>query len=122
MGKSFESPKLIWWIIIPISIIYLFLMVHWPYAIPFRYLGSFGELTYYLISNYRLLLLIILWSIFIAHIYEAFVARRICRQLNIDQTSTNLWIIQTLILGFKLFLLFYLNIYFFVFFIQDFLH
>ena len=99
MSRRFQSPKFIWWIIIPLCIIYLFLMVHWPYAIPFNYLGSFGDLTYYLISNYRFLLLIIFWSTLIAHIYEAFVARRICQQLNIDQESTYLWIIQTFILG-----------------------
>jgi len=115
MSKSFESPKLIWWIFIPACIIYLFLMVHWPYAIPFDYLGAFGELSYYLISNYRILLLLILWSTFLAHIYEAFVARQICRQLNIDQESTYLWIIQTLILGFFLIFLFILFKYFFSF-------
>jgi hypothetical protein len=100
MSKRFQSPKFIWWIVIPLCIIYLFLMVHWPYAIPFKYLGSFGELTYHLISNYRFLLLIILWSTLIAHIYEALVARQICQQLNIDQQSTYLWIIQTFILGY----------------------
>jgi hypothetical protein len=100
MVKNFESPKLIWWIIIPPCIIYLFLMVHWPYAIPFRSLGSFGDLSYYIISNHRLLLLVILWSTFLAHVYEAFVARRICQQLNINQETTYLWIIQTFILGF----------------------
>jgi hypothetical protein len=99
MSRNFESPRFFWWIIIPLSIIYLFLMVHWPYAIPFDYLGSFGEYTYYVISNYRLLLFLILWSTFLAHIYEAFVARRICQQLNIDQESTYLWMIQTFILG-----------------------
>jgi len=110
MSKYFQSPKLIWWIIIPICIIYLFLMVHWPYAIPFNYLGFFGELSHYFISNYRLLLFIILWSVFLAHFYEALVARRICQQLNIDQKSTYLWMIQTFILGFFLsFLLLYLH-------------
>jgi hypothetical protein len=99
MKLHFESPKFIWWIIIPPCIIYLFFMVHWPYAIPFRSLGAFGQYSYYLISNYRLLFLVILWSTFIAHTYEAFIARRICRELNIDQESTYLWIIQTFILG-----------------------
>ena len=75
-------------------------MVHWPYAIPFKSFGPIGRLTYYLISNYRFLFLLILWSTVLAHVYEAFVARRICRQLNIDQQSTHLWTIQTLILGF----------------------
>ncbi|CAF2805730.1 unnamed protein product [Rotaria sp. Silwood2] len=98
--KYFESPKLIWWIIIPTCIIYLFLMVHWPYVIPFKSLGLFGDLSYYLISNYRLLLFIILWATFIAHFCEALIARRICRRFNIDQESTYLWIIQTFILGF----------------------
>ncbi|CAF1262509.1 unnamed protein product [Rotaria sordida] len=100
MTKSFESPKLIWWIIIPTCIIYLFLMVHWPYLIPFKSLGLFGDLSYYLIANYRLLLLLILWSTFIAHFYEALIARRICRQLNINQELTYLWMIQTFIIGF----------------------
>ncbi|CAF0929097.1 unnamed protein product [Adineta steineri] len=100
MVKNFESPKIFWWIIVPTCIIYLFLLVHWPYAIPFDYLGSFGQLSYYLISNYRILLFLILWSTFIAHLYEAFVARTICRQLNINQESTYLWIIQTFILGY----------------------
>ncbi len=99
MSKQFQSPKLIWWIVIPICIIYLFLMVHWPYAIPFNYLSYFGELSHYVISNYRFLLFIILWSIFLAHFYEALVAHRICQQLNIDQNSTYLWMIQTFILG-----------------------
>ena len=99
MSKLYQSPKLIWWIIIPLCIIYLFLMVHWPYVIPFRYMGPFGELCYYLISNFRLLLFLILWITLIAHFYEALVASRICRQLNIDQESTYLWIIQTFILG-----------------------
>lgn len=99
MDRRFQSPRLFWWIVIPACIIYLFLMVHWPYAIPFHYLGPLGELTYYWISNYRLLLFIVLWSTFLAHVYEAFVARRICQQLNIDQQSTYLWMIQTFILG-----------------------
>jgi len=79
-------------------------MVHWPYVIPFKSLGPFGEYSYYLISNYRLLLFIILWSIFLVHIYEAFNARQICRQLNIDQELTYLWIIQTLIIGLEIFI------------------
>lgn len=105
MGKLFESPKLIWWIVIPTAIINLFLMVHWPYAIPFRHLGLFGDLYYYIISNYRFLLFIILWATLIAHLFEAIAARTICRQLNIDQESTYLWIIQTFILGIKSFVL-----------------
>jgi hypothetical protein len=99
MSKRFETPKLFWWIVIPIAIIYLFLMVHWPYVIPFGYLGIFGEFSHYLISNYRILLFLVLWSTIIAHTYEAIAARRICRQLNIDQESTYLWMIQTFILG-----------------------
>jgi polyferredoxin len=104
MPPRFQSPKLVWWMIIPLCILYFFLLVHWPYVIPFDYLGVVGEFSYYLISNYRFLLFIILWSTFLAHISEAFVARRICRQLNIDQESTYLWMIQTLILGFESFL------------------
>ncbi|CAM2703718.1 unnamed protein product [Rotaria socialis] len=100
MSKVFESPKLIWWIIIPTCIVYLFLMAHWPYPIPFRYLGPFGDFCYYLISNYRILLCLILWATVIAHLFEAIAARQICLQLNIDQDSTYLWMIQTFILGY----------------------
>ena len=99
MSKRFQSTSWILWIILPTIIIYWFLMVHWPYAIPFRYLGPLGRLTYYLISNYRFLLFIAFWSMILAHLYEAFVARRICQQLNIDSQSTKLWIIQTFVIG-----------------------
>ncbi|CAF0742110.1 unnamed protein product [Adineta ricciae] len=100
MKKNFESPKFIWWLVVPTCAILLFLMVHWPYAIPFHSLGALGQFLYHLISNYRLILLFIFWSVFLAHIYEAFAARQICRQLNIDQESTYLWMIQTFILGY----------------------
>ena len=100
MRKFYQSPRFIWWIIIPTCIIYLVLLVYWPYIIPFDYMGLFGQLSYYLISNYRLLLFIVLWATFFAHLYEALVARRICHQLNIDQELTYLWIIQTFILGY----------------------
>ncbi|CAF2144529.1 unnamed protein product [Rotaria magnacalcarata] len=82
MSKVFESPILIWWIIIP------------------TYLGLFGDFCYYLISNYRILLCLILWATVTAHLFEAIAARQICLQLNIDQDSTYLWMIQTFILGY----------------------
>jgi len=96
----FEVSHPLWWIIIPPAFLYLILLTYWPYIIPFSYLGPFGEFTHYLVSNYRLLLVIIVWSALIAHVYEAYIARRICQRLNIDQISTRLWIIQTVILGY----------------------
>jgi uncharacterized membrane protein YjjB (DUF3815 family) len=99
MSHRFESPALLWWILIPTAILYLILLAHWPSVLPFAYLGTLGELSQYLVSNYRILLVTVVWATIIAHVYEAFVARGICRKLNIDRMSTLLWVVQTFILG-----------------------
>ena len=100
MSKKFQSANLIWWTIIPGSIILLFLLSYTPNIVPYRSLGVFGSILSYLTLNYRIFLMIVLWSTIIAHGYEAILARRICQQLNIDQQSTFYWIIQTFIIGF----------------------
>jgi len=100
MSKRFQSPNLFWLITIPGAIITLFLLSYYPNVIPFDYLGLLGNFLSYLVSNYRMGLVIVFWAIIIAHVYEAIVARRICQKLKIDQQSTFLWTIQTFILGF----------------------
>ena len=75
-------------------------MVHWPYVIPFQWLGPFGELSHYCISNYRSLLFLAFWSTILVHGYQARVAHRLCQRLNLDAQSTRLWTLQTLILGY----------------------
>jgi len=100
MSKRFQSANILWWIIIPGTIITLFLLSYYPHVIPFSYLSLFGDFLSYLKSNYRTVLVIVFWAMIIAHVYEAILARRICRKLKIDQQSTVLWTIQTFILGF----------------------
>ena len=104
MGKRFQSVNLFWWVIIPGIFICSFVLGHYPNVIPFSYLGALGDLLSYLVSNYRMLIVVSFWAGIIVHVYEAIVARRICKKLKIDQTSTLLWTIQTFVLGFIHFL------------------
>ena len=99
MTKQFQSASLLSWIVIPLVLMYLFLLTHWPYAIPFHSLSFFGQWSFHLVSNYRLLLLLLFWSIILLHLYQASLAAKLCQQFNFDQESRRLWMIQTICLG-----------------------
>ena len=100
MANRFQSPHLLWWIIIGSGITIVFLLAYLPSLLPLQSLGGLGSSLSSLVVTYRALFVVVFWSTVIAHIYEAVVARRICQQLRLDQQSTFLWMIQTFILGF----------------------
>ncbi len=103
MSKQFQLANPLWWVIIPGGFVIIFLLAFYPDVIPFSHF----------VSNYRTLLIIVLWSIVIAHLFEALIARRICQRLTIDSQSTLLWVIQTFVLGI---LILYIFISIFIFF------
>lgn len=105
MGKVFQSPHIFYWITFPTTIIFVFLLAHYPHILPLNYLGPFGSFLSDLVANYQVLLIVVIWATIIAHVYEAFIARRICRKLRLDQQSTALWMIQTFLIGFPSLLL-----------------
>lgn len=105
MGKVFQSPHVLYWLTFPTAIIFAFFLAHYPHVLPLNYLGVLGSFLSGLVDNYRVLLILAFWATIIAHAYEAFVARRICRKLRLDQQSTAFWMIQTFILGFPSLLL-----------------
>ena len=99
MGKGFQPAALVWWLIIPPAIFVSALMAHYPSVIPFESLGPVGRLMQYFHQNLHALVVIAFWATIVAHLYEASLARKICRKLRIDAGATNLWTIQTFILG-----------------------
>lgn len=111
MSKNFQLVNRLWWVIIPGAFVIIFILAFYPNVIP---LGHF-------VSNYRTLLIIVLWAIVVAHALEALVALRICRKRKSDSQSTILWMIQTFIIG-LLILYFLISMFFFFFHLQDFLH
>ncbi|XP_070834052.1 transmembrane protein 254-like [Chaetodon trifascialis] len=79
-----------------------------PERIPFQYLGPFGTFSRYLVDNHADTLYKGWWVIFVIHVFEAFVALKVCSNKGINNmTSRCLWFFQTFLLGyFSLSLLF----------------
>lgn len=100
MRSYFKTPNIFWWILIPGVFTILLLALYYPHIVPLTYFGAPGRLLSNIVSRYPTALLIGLWATVIAHGFEAMIARSICRMLNLDNTATLLWIIQTFILGF----------------------
>jgi len=105
MGRVFRSTNIFYWLTFPTTLIFIFFLAHFPHVLPLNQLGSFGSYLSNLAANYQIFLIVGIWATIIAHVYEAFIARRICRKLRLDQQSTVLWMIQTFLVGFPSLLL-----------------
>ena len=100
MSQGFQSSALVWWLTIPAAIVFSCLMAHFPSVIPFGSLGIVGSFLLHLVTHYRPLVIVAFWATIVAHIYEARIAHRICRDLRMAQGSTLMWMTQTFILGY----------------------
>lgn len=100
MSHGFQASALVWWLTIPAAIAFSCLMAHFPSVIPFGSLSIVGSFLFHLVTYYRPLVIVAFWATIVAHVYEASIAHRICRDLRMAQVSTYLWMTQTFILGY----------------------
>lgn len=99
MGKTFQSAGLLWWLIIPVAIVFSGCFAHYPSILPFERLGAIGAALQQFNRHFHPLIVIAFWATIVAHLYEASLAKKICQKLRMDSFSSNLWMIQTFILG-----------------------
>jgi len=96
----FQAANPLWYILCDGGLLKLAIVTFWPNVMPYEYLGLLGRFVKYLAYNHHLLLV---WTFSIAiflHVFEAIVAWRICKKLNMDFNNTRRWFIQTLLLGY----------------------
>ena len=67
---------------------------------PYESLGFYGSFTRYLADNCHTLLLIVFWISMFLHVFEAWIARGICRRLKMDAQTSRQWFVQTLLVGY----------------------
>ncbi|XP_030298840.1 transmembrane protein 254 [Sparus aurata] len=106
MAKSdgsafFKRTSLFWIVTVTLSVGYFTLIVFAPETIPYHYLGAFGTFCRYLVDNYADLMYKGWWATVAIHLYEAYVALKMCSKKGINDTTTRcLWFGQTFLFGF----------------------
>ena len=96
----FQAANPLWYIACDGGLLQLAILTYWRNIMPYEYLGVFGQFTKYLAYNHHSLLVTIFWISMFLHVFEAILARRLCKKLNIDSKNSQKWFIQTLLLGY----------------------
>lgn len=96
----FQSVNPLWYLACDGGLLQLAILTFWPNITPYEYLGLFGQFMRYLAFNQHILLVIVFSISIFLHIFEAILARQLCRKLNIDSKTSQKWFIQTLLLGY----------------------
>ncbi|CAF1450305.1 unnamed protein product [Adineta steineri] len=96
----FQAVNPLWYIPCDGGLLQLAIITFWPNIMSYDYLGLLGQFMKYLAYNHHCLLVWIFSISIFLHIFEACVAWRICKRLNIDSNNTRRWFIQTLLLGY----------------------
>ncbi|XP_037639378.1 transmembrane protein 254 [Sebastes umbrosus] len=100
-GDYFKRTSLFWIVFVILGMGYFTCIVFAPEKIPFEYLGAFGTFCSYLVENYSGLMYKGWWAAWAIHVYEAYVALKMCRTKGINDTTTRwLWGVQTFLFGF----------------------
>ncbi|KAK5853633.1 hypothetical protein PBY51_014771 [Eleginops maclovinus] len=106
MAKSdgcdyFKRTSLFWLVSVTLGMGYFTCIVFAPEKIPFGYLGVFGSFCTHLVDNYAGIMYKGWWAAWAIHLYEAYIAMRMCREKGITNQTTRLqWFIQTFLFGF----------------------
>ncbi|XP_071337370.1 transmembrane protein 254 [Trachinotus anak] len=106
MAKSdgcdyFKRTSLFWIVSVTLGVGYFSCIVFAPEKIPFEHLGPFGTFCRYLVDNHADIMYKGWWASFAIHVFEAFVALKVCSNKGINNTATRfLWFFQTFLFGF----------------------
>lgn len=101
MSKHFfQAVHPIWYPLCDGGLLQLGILTFCPKIMPYESLGFYGIFTRYLAENYHTLLLIVFWISMFLHVFEAWIARGICRRLKMDAQTSQKWIVQTLLVGY----------------------
>jgi hypothetical protein len=96
----FQAVNPLWYIACDGGLLQLSILAFFRNIMPYEYLGFFGRFMKYLAFNHHYLLVIIFCISIFLHIFEAILARRLCKKLNLDSKDSQKWFIQTLLLGY----------------------
>lgn len=96
----FEKSNPLWYIACDGGLLHLAVLTFWPNFMPYESLGTFGQFTKYLAFNQHALLFWIFCIAMFLHVFEAILALRLCKKLNIDPYNTRRWVVQTFFLGY----------------------
>ncbi len=75
-------------------------LAYLPEYIPFDRLGYFGKFSKYMISEHKLLVILIFWAMWSTHFCEAIYVVRVAHSLNLSKRCLNRWFFQTLLIGY----------------------
>jgi hypothetical protein len=96
----FQAVNPLWYLACDGGLLQLGILTFCKNLTPYEYFGFFGQFMKYLAFNQHLLLVIVFWISMFLHVFEAMLARRLCKKLKIDPESSRKWFIQTLLLGY----------------------
>ncbi|CAJ1066936.1 transmembrane protein 254 [Xyrichtys novacula] len=106
MAKSdgcdyFKRTSMFWIVSVTFGVGYFTCIVFAPEVIPFQHLGPFGTFCRYLVDNYAGIMYKGWWAAFAIHVFEAFMALKVCSNKGVTNASTRcLWFVQTFLFGF----------------------
>lgn len=101
MSKHFfQAVHPVWYLLCDGGLLQLAILTFWPKIMPYESLGFYGSFTRYLANNCHTLLLIVFWISMFLHVFEAWIARGICRRLKMDAQTSRQWFVQTLLVGY----------------------
>ncbi|KAF0027175.1 hypothetical protein F2P81_019916 [Scophthalmus maximus] len=90
-----------WIVSVTAAMGYFTCIVFVPERIPYEYLGFYGSFCKHLVDNYADIMYkgwLAAWAI---HVFEAYIALKMCRDKGITNTTTRcMWVFQTFLFGF----------------------
>jgi hypothetical protein len=98
--KFFQPVNPLWYPACDGGLLQLGVLAFWPNIMPYEYMGLFGQFLKHLAYSYHYTLINVFWIAIFLHVFEAIVAIRLCKKLNMDSDTTRRWFIQTLLLGY----------------------
>ncbi|XP_059179874.1 transmembrane protein 254 [Centropristis striata] len=106
MAKSdgcdyFKRTSTFWIVAVTLAMGFYTCMVFAPELLPLEHLGLFGTFCNHLLDNYDGIMYKGWWAAWAIHVYEAYLAWRMCGNKGIHNTATRcLWVFQTFLFGF----------------------
>lgn len=99
-NQFFEPIHPLWYPLCDGGLLQLAILTFCPNIMPYDSLGFYGRFTQNLAYNHHTLLLIVFWISMFLHVFEAWIARRLCRELKMDAQTSQKWLVQTLLVGY----------------------
>lgn len=98
--RFFQAVHPLWYPACDGGLLQLAILAFWRSIMPYDSLGFYGRFTKSLSYNHHTLLVVVFSVAIFLHVFEAWLARRLCQKLKMDPSTSRKWFVQTLLIGY----------------------